>query len=88
MLQGEAGLPDLILLDLTMPRKGGIEVLSEIRRQSTEVPVVLMSGFTEGEVTSVLEADARTRFLQKPFTAESLEEVLRTALATGSPARG
>ena len=88
MLQGEAGLPDLILLDLTMPQKGGIEVLSEIRRQSTEVPVVLMSGFTEGEVASVLEADARTRFLQKPFTAESLEEVLRTALATGTPARG
>jgi signal transduction histidine kinase/ActR/RegA family two-component response regulator len=88
MLQGEAGLPDLVLLDLTMPRKGGIEVLSEIRKQSAEVPVVLMSGFTEGEVATVLESDARTHFLQKPFTAESLEEVLRTALAAGTAADG
>jgi signal transduction histidine kinase/CheY-like chemotaxis protein len=88
MLQGEAGLPDLILLDLTMPRKGGIEVLSEIRRRSAEVPVVLMSGFTEGEVAAVLESDARTHFLKKPFTAESLEEVLRAALAAGTAADG
>ncbi|MBW2400118.1 MAG: response regulator [Deltaproteobacteria bacterium] len=88
MLQGEAGLPDLVLLDLTMPRKGGIEVLSEIRKQSAEVPVVLMSGFTEGEVATVLESDARTHFLQKPFTAESLEEVLRTALAAGTASDG
>ncbi|MBW2290132.1 MAG: response regulator [Deltaproteobacteria bacterium] len=88
MLQGEAGLPDLVLLDLTMPRKGGIEVLSEIRKRSAEVPVVLMSGFTEGEVATVLESDARTHFLQKPFTAESLEEVLRTALAAGTASDG
>ena len=86
MIQGEAGLPDLILLDLTMPRKGGIEVLTEVRRQSAEVPVVLMSGFTEGEVAAALESDPRTHFLHKPFTAESLEEVLRTALAAGTAA--
>jgi len=83
-LRSEAGFPDLIVLDLTMPRKGGIEVLGEIRRQNVEVPVVLMSGFTEGEVASVLESDARAFFLQKPFTAESLEEVLRAALAVGA----
>jgi signal transduction histidine kinase/CheY-like chemotaxis protein len=88
LFAAEAGLPDLILLDLTMPRKGGIEVLSEIRRHSATVPVVLMSGFTEGEVASVLESDARTHFLQKPFTSESLEKVLRIALAAGTAADG
>jgi CheY-like chemotaxis protein len=86
IFQSDAGLPDLILLDLTMPRKGGIEVLSEIRLQSDEVPVVLMSGFSEGEVTAVLESDPRTHFLQKPFATESVEEVLRTALAVGTAA--
>jgi len=88
MLRDESGVPDLIVLDLTMPRKSGIEVLSEIRSRSADVPVVLMSGFTEGEVASVLESDARTYFLQKPFTAESLEDVIRTALAAGTAAIG
>jgi signal transduction histidine kinase/ActR/RegA family two-component response regulator len=78
-----SGIPDLILLDLTMPRRSGIEVLEEIRRVNTAVPVVLMSGFTESEVASVLESDPRTSFLQKPFTGESLQKVIRTALAAG-----
>jgi CheY-like chemotaxis protein len=79
-----SGMPDLILLDLTMPRRSGIEVLEEIRRVNTSVPVVLMSGFTESEVASVLETDPRASFLQKPFTGESLQQVVRTALAVGS----
>jgi CheY-like chemotaxis protein len=79
-------IPDLLLLDLTMPRRGGIEVLEEIRRQHTAVPVVLMSGFTESEVASVLESDPRAFFLQKPFTSVSLQRVVRRALATARAA--
>ena len=75
---------DLILLDLTMPRRSGVEVLEEIRRVHTDIPVVLMSGFTESEVASILESDPRTSFLQKPFTGESLQQVVRTAFAVGS----
>ena len=83
-LRERSETPDLILLDLTMPRRSGIEVLGEIRRVNTAVPVVLMSGFTESEVASVLETDPRTSFLQKPFTGESLQKVVRNALAAGS----
>jgi signal transduction histidine kinase/CheY-like chemotaxis protein len=82
-IRERSGIPDLILLDLTMPRRSGIEVLEEIRRENTDVPVVLMSGFTQSEVASVIESDPRTSFLQKPFTSESLEQVVRTALAAG-----
>jgi signal transduction histidine kinase/ActR/RegA family two-component response regulator len=82
-LAGGSGFPDLILLDLTMPRRSGIEVLGEVRRTNAEVPVVLMSGFTESEVASVLESDPRTHFLQKPFTSETLQKVVRTALSVG-----
>lgn len=76
-------VPELILLDLTMPRRSGVEVLEEIRRMDTAVPVILMSGFTESEVASVLESDPHTSFLQKPFTGESLKQVVRNALAAG-----
>jgi len=87
---GEAGLARLtngaggcalVLLDLTMPGPSGIDVLAEIRRRRIAVPVVLMSGYTEYEIATVLESDPHAHFLQKPFTAESLEEVLRSALA-------
>jgi CheY-like chemotaxis protein len=82
-LRERSEIPDVILLDLTMPRRSGIEVLEEIRRVNSHVPVVLMSGFTESAVASVLDSDPRARFLQKPFTSESLKRAVCTALATG-----
>jgi len=76
---------DLILLDLTMPRRSGVEVLEEIRRVNTSVPVVLMSGFTESEVASVLETDPRASFLQKPFLPGVLLQTLKKILEATSP---
>jgi len=83
LLAGGSESPDLILLDLTMPRRSGIEVLAEVRRTNAELPVVLMSGLPESDVAEVLESDPRTRFLQKPFSGETLEQVVRSVLATG-----
>ncbi len=68
-----------VLLDLSMPRMGGYEVLQRIRGRKPELPVILMSGYTEQEVASKV-LDARSGvvgFLQKPFLPEDLTSVLR-----------
>jgi CheY-like chemotaxis protein len=65
------------LLDVTMPRKDGLEVLSEIRRFDRKLPVVLMSGYTGAELSSVLNDGNPTGFLRKPFNMEELTETLR-----------
>ncbi len=48
---GEEGLrlsneqrPDLIILDLLMPRMSGLEVLASLRRSQPDVPVIVVSG--------------------------------------------
>jgi len=68
-----------VLLDVSMPRMGGSEVLRRIRQTRPELPVILMSGYTEQEVASkLLNGDeAATGFLQKPFLPEDLASVLR-----------
>jgi CheY-like chemotaxis protein len=84
---GEAGLAqirsyepvDFVLLDLTMPGRSGIEVLAELRRLDRRLPVVLMSGYHEGDLDVVLAADPFTRFLEKPFTEHSLAAAIREA---------
>ena len=68
-----------VLLDLSMPRMGGAETVRLIRQRSPELPVVLMSGYTEEDVASkILDGlGGGVRFLHKPFLSEDLSSVLR-----------
>jgi CheY-like chemotaxis protein len=68
-----------VLLDVSMPRMGGSEALRRIRETRPDLPVILMSGYTEQEVASKLlnGNQGATGFLQKPFLPEDLASVLR-----------
>lgn len=73
---------DMVILDLKMPKRSGLEVLESIRRQYPEVPVVMISGYA-----SIEDAVAATRlgasdFLPKPFTPSELLKVTEEVLAT------
>ena len=68
-----------VLLDLSMPRMGGPETIRLLRERSPDLPVVLMSGYTEQDVATKILDDAggAVGFLQKPFLSEDLSSVLR-----------
>jgi two-component system, cell cycle sensor histidine kinase and response regulator CckA len=67
------------LLDLTMPGKDGLETLRELRRRRPNLPCVLVSGYSEVDARARGDTDGFTGFLQKPFTPDSLNAVLRRA---------
>jgi PAS domain S-box-containing protein len=69
----------VVLLDVSMPRMGGSETLRRIHERRPELPVILMSGYTEQEVASKLldGNQGATGFLQKPFLPEDLAGLLR-----------
>ncbi|MDR3671723.1 MAG: response regulator [Holophaga sp.] len=70
----------LVLLDLTMPRMGGEAMFEELRKLAPEVPVVLMSGYSELEATSVLASQGLAGFLAKPCSIKDALVVVRKAL--------
>jgi PAS domain S-box-containing protein len=75
-----------ILMDLSMPRMGGQEALRQLRQSWPDLPVIMMSGYTEEAVASQF-SDAGpgvTAFLQKPFFAEDLIGVLRRVLVSAA----
>jgi PAS domain S-box-containing protein len=78
-LDGSGRAITAVLLDVSMPRMGGSEVLRRIRETRPDLPVILMSGYTEQEVAcKLLNGDqSATGFLQKPFLPEDLASVLR-----------
>jgi PAS domain S-box-containing protein len=67
------------VLDLTMPALDGRKVLAHIRQHSPHLPVVLVSGYHESDVTACLE-DSAVAFLKKPFRPAALEETLDDVL--------
>ncbi len=68
---------DLVLLDMTMPRLSGEEAFQEIRRMSSEVRVVLMSGYNEQDAVRRFSGQGLAGFIQKPLSMDLLREKLR-----------
>lgn len=69
-----------VLLDLTMPVMDGAKVLAHIRQLSPEMPVLLMSGFSDAEIGEKYAEEPPTSFLAKPFSRERLHEELEDLL--------
>lgn len=69
--------PELVLLDLMMPRMSGIEVLREIRRRAPEVKTIMITAF--GDVGTFLEATdlGACEYLNKPFDTPELLRTIR-----------
>jgi len=73
---------DAIVLDYFMPDITGLTVLGHIRRTYPDIPVVMLTGHTEGQVAvQALAAGART-CLYKPFDCQELKEVLNGLVGT------
>lgn len=68
---------DLILLDLVLPAISGLEVLKEIRKVSTTVPVVILTGYAESDMAYEVSKHGIVCLLAKPFTAEAFSDIFR-----------
>jgi two-component system nitrogen regulation response regulator NtrX len=77
--QGEE-VPDLVLLDIAMPGRDGVEILAEIRQAWPALPVVMMSG--HGTIETAVRATqlGAFDFIEKPLSIEKLLLTLRHAL--------
>jgi signal transduction histidine kinase/ActR/RegA family two-component response regulator len=69
-----------VILDLTMPKKSGLEVLSTLHRLNPAVRVILSSGYSAAAQKLDLKKLGVTAFLQKPYVPNDLARILRTVL--------
>lgn len=75
--------PDVVVLDLAMPRMDGLQVIPLIKQRSPDTEVIIYSGFA----ASQLEAAARTlgaaAYVEKAESLENLNEALLAACKVG-----
>ena len=79
----------LVLLDITMPERDGLETLFDIRRMNSALPVIVLAGgYLPVNVVAAMKCGA-TDFLAKPATPEDLKKAIEESIrrrTTRSPA--
>lgn len=75
---------NLVLLDVMMPGKSGLEVLEEIRTHSNksvrDVPVMMITAKSSTEDIDAALATGANSYVVKPFRATTIREKVRTIL--------
>lgn len=71
---------DLLLIDVKMPKRDGMYLMREIKKNWPEIPTIIMSGYPTPEtITEVLRLGA-TLFIPKPFRPDELIKSIRQVL--------
>ncbi len=73
----ERDAPWLVLTDLNLPGKGGMDFLREVRTQGYQMPVVVMTAYGGVDVAVEALKYGATDFLQKPFPFDRLEKLIK-----------
>jgi len=72
--------PDLVITDLVMPLISGVGVISLLKKQVPEIPIIAMTGW--GKEPSELAKEAKAdEILMKPFDLEDLDHSVSKLLA-------
>lgn len=79
--------PELILLDLMMPRLSGVEVIRSLKQESRTagIPVVVLSVFSQQNEQKLLKAGATAYYEKTRLVPESLLEIIKKTLSDPNP---
>jgi two-component system cell cycle sensor histidine kinase/response regulator CckA len=73
----ECGELDLVISDVVLPDKSGVELIMEFKEQNPNLKVLLNSGYTSDRSNLEKIQKEGLRFLQKPYSVESLLKTVR-----------
>ncbi len=73
----EERIPDLLLLDFSMPEMDGIEVCKKLRgnKKTQHIPIVILSGFSSEEHMHNGREAGANEYIEKPFTQEAILKI-------------
>ncbi len=76
----EGAKPDLILLDIKMPKVHGMQILKEIKILLPDVPVIIISGYQSVEMAQEAVKYGAVDYLPKPFGSKDLLKAIDLVL--------
>ncbi len=80
IFEQQADQIDLVLLDMVMPRMGGIDAARLMRKINAQIPILMATGYDKTMSISEQWPAGRVDFLAKPYTCSQLSRVVYTLL--------
>ncbi len=78
-----SGAYDLIILDIMLPGKNGIEILKEVRKENTEVKIIMLTAKAELEDKLAGFSNGANDYVPKPFHIDELSARVNAQLNIG-----
>ena len=79
--------PDVVLLDVRMPKKNGLDVLRELKTKDAVPPVILLTTFDDDEALLAAVRAGAKGYLLKDVSLEQLTDAIRAVAAGGTVIR-
>jgi CheY-like chemotaxis protein len=71
---------DLVITDMTMPNMTGVELAEELMRIRPDIPMILVTGFSEAVTPEKAKQMGIREFVMKPIISRDLSKVIRRVL--------
>lgn len=78
--------PDLILLDIKMPKKSGFQIADELKHthEFTRVPIIAMTGYFRDDFLPLMQICGIEKYLKKPFNPLDVIALIEEALTSNA----
>jgi two-component system, cell cycle sensor histidine kinase and response regulator CckA len=85
ILRSDGNALDVVLTDAVMPGQSGLDLAAILHAERPDLPVILMSGYTEEAVSGGRALEHGIVFVEKPFTREAIRRALDDVRAASAP---
>jgi CheY-like chemotaxis protein len=76
----ESGDFSMIITDMRMPNMTGLELLRQVKQRYPKIPVVLISGYSGGQIEAQAEMAEADGFLGKPLMMSDIQKLVEDLL--------
>lgn len=73
---------DLVIMDIKMPKKSGLETLKELRNINPDLKVIMVTGYRSVETAHEATKYNIYEYITKPFESSIVKDIVRKALAS------
>jgi CheY-like chemotaxis protein len=73
--------PDVVLLDLSMPKLDGLEVIESLRERSPSSRIIVLSGFAAARMETIVLERGATRYLEKGTSLAEIRSAIHETAA-------